>query len=381
VEARNFIGTNSSRYVRLLEKNFMIPVENPELYEADNIIPMEAASKLILDLKVSGKKVGLCHGGFDLLHPGHIKHFESAKKLCDVLFVSVTSNQFVTSRKGSGRPIFSDKLRAYMIANSKFVDYAIVVDFKKGVEVINILQPSFYIKGPDFINKKTPGITAERQAIAEVGGEMKYTNDPKLATTEIIDYIKNKLDVKTILLGIDRDGTLIEETDFPGKNENWKGEIKLKDNIINLLSYFQTKYKTTKIVVSNQAGVARQYFNCEKVEEINNYINDLLAKKGIKIDDWQYCPDVDIEYATLKQDEIEFDENFVKEKTKRKPSSQMLLDGLKDLEKDISDFSHVIILGDRQEDSELAENLRAVYIDANKSFEEALKKIDAEFNS
>lgn len=161
------------------------------MYTSPKIISLSRAAKKIRTLRRDGKRVGLCHGGFDLLHPGHVRHFESAKKLCDVLVVSVTSDRFVAGRKGEGRPIFPDKLRAYMIASLSVVDWVIVTDFKLGVDVINALQPSLYIKGPDFIGKQTPGITAERAAIAAVGGTIVYTKDPKLATTEIIDYIKH----------------------------------------------------------------------------------------------------------------------------------------------------------------------------------------------
>lgn len=161
------------------------------MYTSPKIISLSRAAKKISILRRAGKHVGLCHGGFDLLHPGHVKHFESAKKLCDVLVVSVTSDRFVVARKGEGRPIFPDKLRAYMIANLSVVDWVVITDFKLGVDVISLLKPSLYIKGPDFIGKQTPGITAEREAIAAVSGTMGYTKDPKLSTTDIIDYIKH----------------------------------------------------------------------------------------------------------------------------------------------------------------------------------------------
>lgn len=160
------------------------------MYTSPKIIPLPRAAAKIRALKRQGKRVGLCHGGFDLLHPGHVKHFESAKNLCDVLVVSVTSDRFVTERKGQGRPIFPETLRAYMIANLSLVDWVVITDCKLGVDVIRALAPSLYIKGPDFIGKETPGIAAEREAIAAVGGTMAYTNDPKLSTTEIIERIK-----------------------------------------------------------------------------------------------------------------------------------------------------------------------------------------------
>lgn len=343
----------------------MIKTKSTGIYNLDKILDYTTAERKIAEIKLKNKKVGLCHGGFDLLHPGHIKHFESAKKLCDYLFVSVTSDSFVSSRKGFSRPIYSDKLRAYSVASIEFVDFVVISDFKTGVEVIKKLKPNYYIKGPDFINKNTPGITAERQAIKSVNGEMRYTDDPKLSSTEIIDYIKKNYR-KKVLVGIDRDGTLIEEVNFLGKKKNWKDEIKFKKKVIDYLLQLQTKYDLTFIVLTNQSGVARKYFNCETVEEINEYVNVELIRKGIKIDNWQYCPDVDSEYAELKKNEIDFDSNFVKDKTKRKPNPNMLFDALKRINKNINDFDEIIIIGDRDEDKELAINLKAKFVDVNK---------------
>lgn len=170
----------------------MISVKNIEIYSAKNIVNVEKASELIKIFKKEEKKVGLCHGKFDLLHPGHVKHFESSKELCDILFVSLSADSFVKVCRESNRPILNEKLRAYMVANIKSVDYAIICNYKTGVEMINKLKPSFYIKGPDCVNENSPQIKAERQAIKDVGGEIKYTHDPTLSTTEIIDYIRNK---------------------------------------------------------------------------------------------------------------------------------------------------------------------------------------------
>src|SRR3989338_780367 len=171
----------------------MLEINNPTLYKSDKIMPYKKAIDLITKLKSQNKKVGLCHGGFDLLHPGHVRHLESAKRLCDVLFVSVTSDRFVSMRKGAGRPVYTDKVRAYMIANLKPVDYVVISDFETAIDVLKQLRPDYYIKGPDYINSKIEAITAEREAVAFVGGKIKYTNDPKLATTAIIDYIKSKI--------------------------------------------------------------------------------------------------------------------------------------------------------------------------------------------
>jgi len=119
----------------------MLNVKKTSMYKSDKILPFPRAKKLIALFKSENKKVGLCHGGFDLLHPGHVKHFESAKQLCDILFVSVTSDNYVSLRKGNGMPIYTDKLRAYMAASIKFVDYVVISDFETAIEVIKILKP------------------------------------------------------------------------------------------------------------------------------------------------------------------------------------------------------------------------------------------------
>lgn len=171
----------------------MLDVNKLDEYKSKKVLSIGIAKKLIADFEYKGKKVGLCHGGFDLLHAGHVKHFEEAKNLCDVLLVSITSDRFVASRKGIGRPIFNEKIRAYMIASIEFVDYVVVSDFNTCLEAIKLLKPSYYIKGVDYSNKNDPEIGAERGAISSVGGEIKYTKCPKMSTTEIIKYIKNKI--------------------------------------------------------------------------------------------------------------------------------------------------------------------------------------------
>ena len=137
---------------------------------------------------------------------------------------------------------------------------------------------------------------------------------------------------KMLLILIDRDGTIIEDMHFLGKNEYWKSEIKYKKNVLDLLKHIQ-QFPSKFFVISNQSGVARKLFNCKLVEEINSHINNFLIKENIIIDDWNYCPDVDEEYVKKKREieqieQIDFDTNFIKVKTKRKPSPDMILDVL-----------------------------------------------------
>ena len=85
------------------------------------ILSLKDLSKKIDTLKKRGKKVVHCHGVFDVLHAGHVQHFDSAKKLGDILIVSVTRDEHVN--KGPNRPIFPIETRLQCIAALEKVDY------------------------------------------------------------------------------------------------------------------------------------------------------------------------------------------------------------------------------------------------------------------
>ena len=82
----------------------------------------------------------LCHGVFDLLHIGHIKHLSKAKDLGDILVVSITPDKYVN--KGPGRPAFNENLRADAISAMQDVDYVSINDTATAVNVIKKIKPS-----------------------------------------------------------------------------------------------------------------------------------------------------------------------------------------------------------------------------------------------
>lgn len=166
---------------------------NPSLYISDKIKTEEEIIGIADKLKRDGKKIGLCIGGYDLLHPGQMTHLRSAHKFCDILIVGITSDKFNSERKGSCRPIYGEYLRAFSISQLNSVDFVFISKYRTAVEPIINIEPTFYIKGLDYRNKNTPGISAEREAIKSVDGEIKYTEDEKLSTTDIIRYIKENL--------------------------------------------------------------------------------------------------------------------------------------------------------------------------------------------
>lgn len=148
--------------------------------------------KEIKELKKEGKKIGYCNGNYDMLHAGHAKHFESAKKLCDVLVVSVASDAFVKKWKSKGRPVFSEKLRTYMVSQLESIDFVTINIHSNGsgIKFFNLLKPHFYIRGPDYINSKDKEYLKEKALAIKAGCAVKFTRDTKLSTREIIKSIK-----------------------------------------------------------------------------------------------------------------------------------------------------------------------------------------------
>jgi len=159
-------------------------------YTSDNILEKRALIYIINKIKNQNKKIGLCVGAFDLLHPGHVNHFISAKKHCDVLIVGITTDKFIKRNKNKNRPIYNQQLRAFFVSQLKPIDFVFLSDYRTANEVINILKPDFYIKGPDYKNDNRKDIVSERESIKKVGGRIIYTSDEKLSSTKIIAYIQ-----------------------------------------------------------------------------------------------------------------------------------------------------------------------------------------------
>ncbi len=152
------------------------------------IFDLKDLGKKITTLKKRGKKVVHCHGVFDILHAGHIKHFNSAKKLADILVVTVTHDQYVN--KGPNRPIFKINTRMQCIAALENVDYVCSNSTENAVKAIKTLKPNIYCKGQDYINNKldvTGQINEEEKAIKSIGGRIAYTDDEMYSSSKIIN--------------------------------------------------------------------------------------------------------------------------------------------------------------------------------------------------
>lgn len=155
------------------------------------ILEIEALARKLYSLKMKGKKIVLCHGCFDLMHPGHIKYFQAAKRMGDVLVVTVTPDIYVD--KGPDRPVFNQNLRMESIAALECVDYVTLNKWPTAEETIRLFKPHIFVKGQEFekLKDKTGKIQKEYKVLQEIGAEIRFTHEVVFSSTQLLNkYFK-----------------------------------------------------------------------------------------------------------------------------------------------------------------------------------------------
>lgn len=145
---------------------------------ADKILSVQQLPDRIKLHRDKDEKVVMCHGVFDLLHIGHIRHFEEARSFGDVLIVTLTPDQFVN--KGVHRPVFMDKLRAESVAALDVVDYVAINEWPTAVRALHIIRPDIYCKGHEYRQKQVDSesnMLPELVAAEELGIKIEFTKD------------------------------------------------------------------------------------------------------------------------------------------------------------------------------------------------------------
>ena len=130
-----------------------------------------------------GKKVVFTNGCFDLLHVGHVRYLNEARRLGDALIVGINSDRSVREIKGEPRPIVPEAERAEVIAALASVDYVFVFDDPTPRQVIDTIVPDVLVKGADWDISEIVG----RDTVERAGGAV--LNIPLVegsSTTEII---------------------------------------------------------------------------------------------------------------------------------------------------------------------------------------------------
>ena len=197
--------------------------------------------EIVSRAKAQGKRVIHCHGVFDLVHVGHIRHLTHAHQEGDLLVVTVTPDEYVN--KGPGRPVFLQRLRAESLAALECVDYVAINEWPTAVETIHRLRPDVYVKGSEYARPEqdvTGKIAEEEQAIRAVGGRLHLTDDLTFSSSQLLnDYF-----------GV-----------FPPKTEQWLSAFRKRyaaDEVVRFLR----QAATLKVLVVGEA-IIDEYVFCD----------------------------------------------------------------------------------------------------------------------
>ena len=116
----------------------------------------------IIGSRPRSKTVVMCHGVFDIVHPGHLRHLTYAKEKADLLIASVTADAQIT--KANYRPYVPEELRATNLAALEIVDYVIIDHNATPVENMLFLQPDYFAKGYEYVANGVPAKTRAEMA-------------------------------------------------------------------------------------------------------------------------------------------------------------------------------------------------------------------------
>lgn len=157
------------------------------------------------------KKVIMCHGTFDIVHPGHVRHLLYAKSKGDILIASLTSDQHIL--KANFRPFVPQELRAINLSALEMVDYVVIDPDPTPLRNISILQPDFFAKGYEYTKGGLhPRTAEEKEAVEAYGGEILFTpGDIVYSSSHIIELEPPAIATEKLMSLLDAEGLTFKD--------------------------------------------------------------------------------------------------------------------------------------------------------------------------
>ena len=147
---------------------------------------LEELKKIIEALKKQNKIIVTTNGVFDILHLGHIKYLQEAKKLGDILIIAINSDSSTKQLKGPERPINNQEVRAETLAALEFIDYIVIFNETNPTKILSEIKPNIHVKGGDYkLNQ-----IVEKNIVEKNNGKIVLIPETKgYSTTDIISKI------------------------------------------------------------------------------------------------------------------------------------------------------------------------------------------------
>jgi rfaE bifunctional protein kinase chain/domain len=185
-------------------------LKSPEFLYGHKVVSREELLQAI-GPRPRGRKVIMCHGTFDLVHPGHVRHFLYAKSKADVLVASLTSDACIS--KANFRPFVPQELRAMNLAAIEAVDYVIVDDQPTPLDNLRFIQPDYFAKGYEYQDGGIhPRTQEELTVLQEYGGEIIFTpGDFVLSSSQFIERCRPNLAVDKMVALMGSEGVTFDD--------------------------------------------------------------------------------------------------------------------------------------------------------------------------
>ena len=169
-----------------------------------------AALKALIGNFPREQTVVMCHGTFDLVHPGHLRHLAYAKSKGALLAVSITSDEYVV--KADMRPYVPEELRSLNLAALELVDFVVIDSNSDPLSLIGQLQPDVFVKGYEYETDLPPKTASEQVAVEAYGGRMLFSpGDFVLSSSALIENDPPKIGLEKLLTLMQVEGVTFRE--------------------------------------------------------------------------------------------------------------------------------------------------------------------------
>jgi len=238
----------------------------------------------------------MCHGVFDVVHPGHVRHLLYAKSKADVLIASLTADRHIA--KGAYRPHVPEHLRAVNLAAFEMVDFVVIDNNEKPLENLRLIQPDYFAKGFEYTAQGMPIKTAEEAEIVHsYGGEILFTpGDVVYSSSHLINLAPPLIKLEKLQVVMERHGITFDRLRSTLDKMTGKRVHVVGDTIVDSYTHCamiggQTKTPTMSVLYERKldyvggAGIVAKHLKSAGAEVVFSTVLGDDAYKDFVIDD------------------------------------------------------------------------------------------------